>query len=128
MAKENSVATDWTDQETPGDKARTKGIRLTSFGVVLAIVVVAVGAAYYNSFKNGFQLDDEYGLVGNPWIRSLKHIPRFFVDPFTLTTLEFNADYRPVLQITYALNYAISQYNPWSWHLFNLVLHIVVVM
>jgi len=64
----------------------------------------------------------------NPWIRSLKHVPRFFVDPFTLTTLAANADYRPVLQTTYALNYAISQYNPWSWHLFNLILHIIVAL
>ena len=128
MAKDISLPTDWTDKEAPTDKVKTTGIRLTSFGVVLGIVVVAVGAAYYNSFNNGFHLDDANGLIENPWIRSLRHIPRFFVDPFTLTTLAANADYRPVLQTTYALNYAISQYNPWSWHLFNLILHLIVVL
>jgi tetratricopeptide (TPR) repeat protein len=128
MAKDISLPTDWTEKEATPDKVKTTGIRLTSFGVVLGIVVVAVGAAYYNSFNNGFHLDDSYGLIQNPWIRSLKNVPRFFVDPFTLTTLQANGDYRPVLQTTYAFNYAISQYNPWSWHLFNLILHLIVVL
>lgn len=91
--------------------------------VVGITVVLAITAAYYNSVNNGFHLDDEYGLILNPWIRSLHNVPRYFVDPFTLTIHGANADYRPVLQATYALNYAVSEYKPWSWHLLNLLLH-----
>ena len=102
--------------------------RFIPFGVVAALVIAAVIGAYSNTFANGFHLDDEYGLIQNPWIRSLANVPHFFADPFTLTTLARNADYRPVLQATYALNYSISQYKPWSWHVMNLFLHVIVVL
>jgi tetratricopeptide (TPR) repeat protein len=91
-------------------------------------LLAAALAAYYNSFRNAFQLDDFHITVNNPWIHSLRHIPRFFVDPFTFSTVKSNADYRPLLSATYALNYAISRTNPWSWHALSLLLHITVAM
>ena len=109
-------------QGAPGTGSLSELPRL-NLAVVGIAVVLAIAAAYYNSLNNGFHLDDEYGLILNPWIRSLHNIPRYFVNPFTLTIHAPNADYRPVLQATYALNYAISQYKPWSWHLLNLLLH-----
>ncbi|MFC1527104.1 tetratricopeptide repeat protein [Candidatus Latescibacterota bacterium] len=33
--------------------------------------------------------------------------------------------YRPLLMVTYALNYAVSGYEPWSYHLVNVVVHAV---
>lgn len=96
--------------------------------VVLSWVLMAALAAYYNSFGNSFQLDDFHIAVNNPWVHSLKNIPRFFIDPFTFSTIKSNADYRPFLSATYALNYAISQDHPWSWHALSLLLHITVAM
>ena len=93
---------------------------------VIALLVLAVALVYSNSLHNGFHLDDSYGLVDNPMIRDLSNIPEYFKDPRTLTTIRSNADYRPILQITFALNYAISEYRPWSWHLLNLLLHSIV--
>jgi len=94
------------------------------FTAAFAGLLAAVTAlAYANSFPVGFVFDDAYGLVQNPSIRSLANIPRFFVDPFLLTIHRDNVDVRPVLQITFALNYAISQLDPWSWRLLNLLLH-----
>lgn len=78
---------------------------------------------YANNFSHVFQLDDGYAFVDNPWIRSLSYIPRYFVDPSTLTTYKPNADYRPVLQVTYALNYWLSGTAMWSWHLVQVLLH-----
>ena len=98
-----------------------QGRRFTSaFAGVLAC---AVGVAYANSFSVGFVFDDTYGLTQNPAIRSLANIPRFFVDSSLLTTYRWNIDVRPVLQATYALNYFISGLEPWSWHVFNLLVH-----
>ena len=31
--------------------------------------------------------------------------------------------YRPLLQTTFALNYALTGYDAWSWHLVNVLLH-----
>lgn len=96
--------------------------------LVRVLVGLAAGLTFSNTLDNGFQLDDIAGLVENPWIRDLGNVPRFFVDPRTLTSLKANADYRPLLQVTYALNHAISGYQPWSWHLVNLSLHLAVAL
>src|SRR5262245_41943971 len=92
------------------------------------LLVLVIGAAYANSFSIGFLFDDIYGIAQNPALRSLRNIPRFFADPFTLTSVRENVDVRPVLQVTYALNYAISGLAPWSYHLFNLLLHFASAM
>lgn len=89
-------------------------------------VAVAIIAAYSNSLQNGFHLDDHYGITPNPWIRSLANIPQFFTDPNTYTTLRENVDYRPMATLSYAVNYAVSELQPWSWHVMNLLLHGVV--
>src|SRR5205814_2467266 len=123
-----SVPMEWEEKTSQTVVAAPTKSPVLHFPAVAAIVIAAVLGAYYNSFTNGFHLDDTYGLLQNPWIHSLANIPRFFTDPYTLTTLTANADYRPVLQATYALNYAISQYQPWSWHVLNLILHILVVL
>ncbi len=80
-------------------------------------------AAYANSFSVDFIFDDSYGIAQNPALRSLKEIPRYFADPFLLTPVRENVDLRPVLMVTFALNYAISGLAPWSWHALNLLLH-----
>jgi len=87
------------------------------------MIVLAALALYASNHDHAFHLDSTYGLENNPWIESLRFIPRYFVDPFTLTSLRSNGDYRPILQITYALNYAISGQEMWSWHLVQILLH-----
>ena len=92
------------------------------------LFAVAIAAAYGNSLHGGFHFDDGHALEQNPFIRSLRHVPRYFVDPDTTTVLHENKDLRPLLLVTFALNYAISGYDTWSWHALNLVLHWLVVM
>lgn len=100
---------------------RLSGRQFTAgFALVLAL---GLGAAYANSFAIGFHFDDGYLIRANPAIRSLRNIPSFFYDPFTFTAVRENADLRPVLLITYALNYAFSGLLPWSYHLLSLLLH-----
>jgi tetratricopeptide (TPR) repeat protein len=91
----------------------------------LALLGVGLAVSYANSFGIGFYFDDIYGIANNPAIRSLRNIPLFFSDPFTLTAVRENVDIRPVLVVTFAVNYAISGNEPWSYHLFNLILHFI---
>jgi protein O-mannosyl-transferase len=99
-------------------------LRLERETLVVAIVLaVAAAAVYWTSFDSGFHFDDSHAIEHNPFIRSLANVPRFFVDADTTTVLHENKDLRPVLLTTFALNYAISGYAPWSWHLLNLLLH-----
>lgn len=109
----------WTAR-IPGGERFTR-----AFAVVLA---AAVGLAYANSFGIGFYFDDIFGIAENPSLRSLANVPSYFTDPFTLTTVRDNVDVRPVLQVSYALNWAISGSNPWSYHAVNILLHLVAAL
>src|SRR2546429_5511230 len=91
----------------------------------LALLGVGLAISYGNSFGIGFYFDDSYGIASNPAIRSLRNIPLFFSDPFTLTTMRENVDIRPVLVVTFAINYAISGNEPWSYHVLNLIFHFI---
>lgn len=35
---------------------------------------------------------------------------------------------RPILQTTFALNYAITGYQMWSWHLVQILVHTICVL
>ncbi len=93
----------------------------------LALLLVCA-AAYWSNLSHEFHLDSHPGLTGNSYVRSLRHVPQYFVDPLTLTSVRANGDYRPVLQSSYALNYALSGYEMWSWHLVQILLHAACAM
>jgi protein O-mannosyl-transferase len=90
-----------------------------------ALLTLGLAVSYSNGFGIGFYFDDTYGIANNPAIRSLRNIPCFFVDPHAIWTETTQVDLRPVLLITYAVNYAISGVQPWSYHVLNLILHFI---
>jgi len=93
--------------------------------IVLAALPFVV---YSNNYRHAYVLDDGYTVLTNPSVRSLGAIPSYFVDPATYTTLREQADYRPLLQLTYALNYAMGGYDSWSWHFTQILLHALVTL
>ncbi len=93
--------------------------------LVLVLLTLGIGASYSDSFQIGFYFDDGYGISANPAIRSLRNIPSLFVDPHTTWVENTQVDLRPFVMITYAINYAISGLEPWSYHLVNLILHLI---
>ena len=87
------------------------------------ILLVACFAVYSNGYNHAYNLDSVNGIKLNSYVRSLKFVPLYFTDQQTLTSNRGNRDYRPLLQTTYALNYAVSGYRIWSWHLVQVILH-----
>ena len=87
------------------------------------LVLAATVVTYANSLPNGFHYDDWHGIVFNPTIRDLQNIPRYFIDASTFS-LSHHDDWRPLLQITYALNFYFGGLNPTNFRLFNLAIHI----
>jgi len=75
------------------------------------LVLVLLVAAYANHFANGFHFDDDHAIVGNPFVRSIRFVPRYFVDATTFSILPLNQTYRPVTQTTFAIDYAIDGYD-----------------
>ena len=78
------------------------------------VLLVAAGvAAYLNSFSAPFLFDDYYHIIQNPRIRNLLH-------PLVVLT----GTTRPLVALTLAVNYALSGLEVWSYHLFNLAVHL----
>jgi tetratricopeptide (TPR) repeat protein len=92
---------------------------------IAILCIVALGClTYSNSFDNSFHYDDEHSILENPNIRSLANIPRFFVDAGAFSGLDEARMYRPLLLVTLALNYAFGEYEPFGYHLVNLLFHL----
>jgi tetratricopeptide (TPR) repeat protein len=75
------------------------------------LIMVAGIAAYHNSFQGQFILDDLPHIKFNPRIRDIGSA--------------VSNTSRPVVQLSLAVNYAFGKVNPWGYHLFNLVVHLL---
>ncbi len=97
--------------------------RETSYWTGVVGICLISCAVYANALNNPFQYDDYHSIVDNESIRSMRAIPSFFIDPSAFSSRPENAMYRPLLLSSFALNYAISGYSTWSYHLVTLLLH-----
>jgi tetratricopeptide (TPR) repeat protein len=95
-------------------------------GVISACLLACL--VYFNALENPFHYDDFHSIVDNENIRSIGAIPSFFVTPSAFSSQPENAMYRPLLLSSFALNYAISGYSPWSYHVVSLALHCVCIV
>ncbi len=97
----------------PGPRASRRTTVFAGTGLVLAAFAV-----YANSFSGPFIFDDLLSIPQNPTIRSLL----MSLDPpgggLTVTG-------RPLLNLSFALNYALSGDHVWSYHALNLLIHLL---
>lgn len=93
-----------------------------SSGALLAIALAA-GLAFANTLGNGFHFDDEHSLVENPAVRSLANLPAFFTDPQLFSRNPGSEMYRPLVLVSYALNYRAGGYAVAGYHLVNIGVH-----
>src|SRR3954452_15632850 len=98
-------------------------VRRHSTELALSLLTILGLLAYANGLRNDFHFDDYEGLLHNPALRDLRNIPAFFTDP-VIFRLTYKLDWRPILQITYALDYAIGGLDPVTFHATDLLFHI----
>ncbi|MCI0528198.1 MAG: hypothetical protein L0Y56_12235, partial [Nitrospira sp.] len=96
-------------------------------GACLFLALLTFGL-YYSSLDHSFHYDDGHTVVNNPWIRDLKNIPKFFLSNTLVSESPQAANYRPLLMVTYALNYALDGLDPWGFHLLNVLIHVLTVL
>lgn len=97
--------------------------------VFIIFIIFITFYAYKDCLNNSFVYDDHYFVEKNPTIRSLKNIPRFFLDPIhTNASTEWRGIYRPLRTTSYALEYKLYRLNPEGYHFTNLMLHIINVL
>ncbi|MFH1996787.1 MAG: tetratricopeptide repeat protein [Candidatus Omnitrophota bacterium] len=92
--------------------------------VPVAILILVCAALFCNTLSNSFVWDDEILIADDAHIKRLSEIP------FVLTPSYWNryfpgtkGHYRPIRTITFALDYAVWQLNPFGYHLTNLIFH-----
>lgn len=86
------------------------------------VLVLATLAAYGNTFHVPFVLDDTFAIVDNPSLRHLGELRRVL---FPDAGYGITVSGRPLLNLSLALCYAVSGTDPWSYHAFNLLIHVL---
>ena len=113
----------------PADQPRTEAggaARATPTWKVWAasgLLVLAVGAAYSNSFHGPFVFDDLPSIVTNQSIRHLGSPQVLAAPPDAVTTTG-----RPASNLSLAINYAIGGLNVEGYHVVNLAIHILAAL
>jgi len=97
------------------------------FLIAAALAAAAIIFVYSNSLHNAFHFDDRHVIVNNVFIRSLRHIPLFFRDAHTFSTRADHATYRPLVTLTYAIDFAIrGSLDPVPFHITQIVLLLLI--
>ena len=88
----------------------------------LAPILIAIAgiASYRNSLHGPFVLDDVFAISNNQTIRSLSPLGRVLSPPERSPVAG-----RPLVNLSLALNYAISEYDVTSYHVFNVIFHVL---
>ena len=89
-----------------------------------AVLIALAGAwAYANSLSGVFVLDDVRAIVQNESIRSLVPLAGALTPP-PMSTVSG----RPLANLTFAVNYAISALDTRSYHVLNILIHIAAAL
>lgn len=88
--------------------------------VSIILLVLAGCAAYQTSFGGEFVFDDHAAVINNPHVRTLWPLSYAASAPPNTPLAG-----RPVVSLTFALNFAISGEATWSYHALNLAIHIL---
>jgi tetratricopeptide (TPR) repeat protein len=95
----------------------------TSTAVLVFLLTIL---AYVNHFDNGFHFDDGHTIEDNPYIKSIKNVPLFFIDAKTFSVAPQHQSYRPLLETTYAWDHWLAGgLNPLYFHITSFLLFIL---
>jgi len=76
---------------------------------------------YLNCLQNSFVYDDDSTIINNYFIRHWSNFPDIFTRKYFVLSAELT--YRPVVTLSYFIDYTFWHLNPWGYHLTNILLH-----
>jgi tetratricopeptide (TPR) repeat protein len=83
-----------------------------------AVIAAVILAAYSNSFRGPFVIDDQASVVQNPAIRDLARLDRVLSPPRDSPVAG-----RPLVNLSFAIDYALSGLGVTAYHVTNLAWH-----
>ncbi len=99
------------------ESGNTNGLMV---GVWVSVIVAAVLAAYSNSCSGPFIADDIPGLTNNADIREMGTSLRAINDD-----RQSPLSGRPLVSVTFALNYSAGKLDVWGYHAVNVAIHLL---
>jgi len=102
--------------------------RIRYYSPILFIILISF-LVYLNALRNGFVWDDMVLIADNEGIKKWGCFWENFVRDFfdtTNDTIEFKYGYyRPIISLSYMIDYAAWGLKPWGFHLSNIIFHTV---
>ena len=130
MAQRNSSNKKHVGRATPPHRARAgggpgSGSATRERGIQWrAVVIVAAGLLVYaNSLSSPFLFDDLNSIVGNSQIRRLWPLSVPLSPPRDTPVAG-----RPLVNLSFAINYAAGGLDPWGYHLANVTIHAMAAL
>jgi tetratricopeptide (TPR) repeat protein len=107
-----------TDKHTHSKTPKPKADPIPNWHLPLILILTFI--IYIPALTAGFVNWDDPDYVGdnNYLIRDLSRLPELFTTPV-------QGNYHPLTMFSLAINFAISGENAWSYHLFNLIFHLI---
>lgn len=92
---------------------------------VLFSIILAAAIPYINSLRNPFIWDEEAIIVTNPIIKEWQYLPFIFKTNIFGGPIKAGGFYRPLYMFSFMLDYDLWGLNPFGYHLFSVILHIL---
>ncbi len=95
--------------------------------VILLIILVAL-AVYAPAMRGPFIWDDELLIQDNPHVTCLDRAGRLFTEDVEASGGKESALYRPLMMLTFALDYGLWRLEPVGYHVMNVVWHVAAAL
>jgi len=90
---------------------------------LLALAIAMLGfVAHASSLNYGFVFDERILITENPAVHDLANLRPILVEKFWPGPIR-GVYYRPAITLSYAINYAMAEDQPWIYHLTNVLAH-----
>ncbi len=91
--------------------------KIHCIGLIILINLICYG----NTLFNGFVYDDRFVILNSSLITSFNNLPFLFTKSYFLKTVELS--YRPVVTLSYFIDYFFWGKSPFGYHLSNFLIH-----
>jgi tetratricopeptide (TPR) repeat protein len=97
----------------------------TKENILISLTIILVCfICFANGLSGEFISDDKTLIVDKYNVKSLYYLPTLFNENY-FGKNDPAGGYRPLTNLTFAIDFAINQLNPYGYHVTNLILHII---
>lgn len=109
----------------PNERPRDRILRERDF---LGVVLFITSIAYLGTLQFSFVYDDIHQIVFNPFIKSWRYVPQYFVSSVwkQMSPLLVGNYYRPLFLLWLRVNNAVFGLSEMGWHLTTVLIHVLV--